>query len=89
MSSLSVFFDAISSNIDEGLSINPSVNAFVFGDSNVHHKDWLTYSGRTDRSGELCYNLSISNDLTQMINFATRIPDCFPQSCSLGFICFF
>ena len=82
-------FDAISSNIDEGLSINPSVNVFVFGDSNVHHKDWLTYSGRTDRPGELCYNLSISNDLTQMINFPTPIPDCLPQSCSFGFICFF
>ena len=24
--------------------------------SNVHHKEWLTYSGGTVRSGELCYN---------------------------------
>ena len=23
---------------------------------NVHHKEWLTYSGGTVRSGELCYN---------------------------------
>ena len=69
-------FDSISSNIDEVLSINPSVNVFVFGDFNVHHKDWLTYSGGTDRPGELCYNFSISNDLTQMVNFPTRIPDC-------------
>ena len=23
-----------------------------------------------------CYNFSISNDFTQMVNFATRIPDC-------------
>ena len=38
--------------------------------------NWLTYSGGTDRSGELCYNFSISNDLTQMVNFPTRIPDC-------------
>ena len=68
-------FDSISSNIDEVLSINPSVNVFVFGDFNVHHKDWLTYSGGTDRPGELCYNFSISNDLTQMVNFPTRIPD--------------
>ena len=30
--------------------LNPS-NAFVFGDFNVHHEDWLTYSGRTDRPG--------------------------------------
>ena len=56
-------FDSISSNIDEVLSINPSANVFVFGDFKVHHKDWLTYSGGTDRPGELCCNFSISNDL--------------------------
>ena len=71
------------SNIDEVLSINPSFNMFVFGDFNVHHKDWLTYSGGTDRSGELCYNFSISNDLTQMVNFPTRIPDCDSHSPAL------
>ena len=49
---------------------------FVFGDFNVHHKDWLTYSGGTDRPGELCYNFSISNDLTQIVNFPPRFPDC-------------
>ena len=69
-------FDSISSNIGEILSINPSANAFVFGDLNVHHKDWLTYSGGTDRPHELCYNFPISNDLTQMVNFPTRIPEC-------------
>ena len=68
-------FDSISSNIDV-LLINPSANVFVFGDSNVHHKDWLTCSGGTDRSAELCYNFPISNDFTQMVNFPTRIPDC-------------
>ena len=53
-SSLHTVFDSISSNIDEVLSINPSANnVFIFGDFNVHHKDWLTYSGGTDRSGEL------------------------------------
>ena len=67
-------FYSISSNIDEVLSINPSANAFVFGDFNVHHKDWLPYSG-TGPPGELCYNFSISNDLTQMFNFPIRIPD--------------
>ena len=48
-SSLCRFFDSISSNTDEVLLINPSANVFVFGDFNVHHKDWLTYSGGTDR----------------------------------------
>ena len=75
-SALCSVFDSISSNIDEILSINPSANVFVFGDFNVHHKDWLTYSGGTDQPGELCHNFSISNDLTQMVNFHTRIPDC-------------
>ena len=75
-SSLCTVFGSISSNIDEVLSINPSANVFVFGDFNVHHKDWLTYSGGTDRPGELCYNFSISNDLTQMVDFPTQIPDC-------------
>ena len=79
-------FNVISSNIDEVLSINPSANVFVFGGFNVYHKDWLTYSGGTDRLGELYYNYSISNDLTQMVNFPTQIPS---QSCSFGFIHFF
>ena len=48
--------DSISSDIDEVLLINPSANVFVFGEFNVHHKDWLTYSGGTDRSGELYHN---------------------------------
>ena len=48
-SALCTVFDSISSNIDEVLSINPSANVFVFGDFNVHLKDWLTYSGGTDR----------------------------------------
>ena len=81
--SLCTVFDSISSNIDEVLSINPSANVFVFGDFNVHHKDWLTYSGGTDRPGELCYNFSISNDLTQIVNFPTRIPDCDSHSPAL------
>ena len=69
-------FYSTSSNIDNVLSINPPANLFVFGDFNVHHKDWLTYSGGTDKIGELNYNFSISNDLTQTVNFPTWILDC-------------
>ena len=76
-------FDSISSNIVEVLSINPSANVFIFGDFEAHHKDWLTYSCGTDRSGELCYNFSISNNLTQMVNFPTRIPGCNSHSPAL------
>ena len=75
--------DSISSNIDGVLSINPSANVFVFGDFNLHHKGWLTYSSGFGRSGELSYNFSISNDLTQMFNFPTRVPDCDSHSPAL------
>ena len=40
---------------------------------NVYHKDWLTFSGGTYRSGELCYSFSISNNLILMVNFLTQI----------------
>ena len=66
--------DSISSTKDVVLSINPSANVFVFGDFNIHHKDWLIYAGVIHRSGKLCYNFSISNDLTQMVNFPTQTP---------------
>ena len=49
-SSLCSIFDAISSNIDEVLSINSFYNMLVFRDFKVHHKDWLPYSGGTDRT---------------------------------------
>ena len=72
-------FDSFSSNIDEALLINPSANVFVFGGFNIHHKDWLTYSGGTHRPGELCYNFSISNELTETVNFHNPIPGCDSQ----------
>ena len=56
---------------------------FVFGDFNVHHQDWANYSGGTDKSGELCYNFSVSNDLTQVNNFPTQISDCDSHSPTL------
>ena len=68
-------FDSISSKVDEVLLINQSANVFVFGDFNIHHKDWLTHSGGTDQPGEPCFNFSISDDLTQMVHFPLRIPD--------------
>ena len=50
---LCTVFDTISSNTDEVFSsINPYANyanVFLFGDLNINHKDWLTYSAGTDR----------------------------------------
>ena len=86
-SSLWTVFDSISSNIDKVLSFNLSANVLVFGDFNVHHKDWLNYSGGTDRTGELCYNLKqpYSNNYLSYVN--PRL--WFSHSCSFGFIHFF
>ena len=53
-----------------------SANMFVFGDFNIRHKGWVTYSGGTDRPGEFCYNFSISNAPTQMVNCPDLFPDC-------------
>ena len=79
-------FDSVSSSIHEVFSINPSTNVFVFGDLNVHHKDWLTFSGGTDRPGELCYIFSISNNLSQIVNSPTRIPDYDSHSTALLYL---
>ena len=43
----------------------------------------VTYSDGTDRSGELCYNFSILNDLTQMVKFPARIRDFDSRSATL------
>ena len=63
------------------LLINPSANVFVFGDFKVHHKDWITYSGGTDKSDELLQ--FFLNDLTQMVTFPFWIPS---QSCSFDLL---
>ena len=82
-SALCTVFGSFSSNMDEVLSINPSADVFVFGDFYFHHGDWLICSGGTDQPGELCYNFSISNDLTWIVNFPTQIPGCDSHSPSL------
>lgn len=76
-------FDSISSSIDKALSKHPSSNIFVFGDFNVHHADWLIHSRGTDRPGEGCYNFAISQNLTQIVPFPTRLPDRVEQIPSL------
>ena len=63
--------------------VNWFANVSAFGNVNVHHKDWRTYSGGNDRPGELCYNFSNSDDLTEMVNAPTRIPDCDSRSPAL------
>ena len=69
--SLSTVFDAISSNMDKVLSVNPSANLFVFGDFNIHHNEWLIYSDRTTRLDELCYNCTSQ---TTLLRFSIVFP---------------
>ena len=84
---LCAIFDSVSSTIDEASLINPYTNVFVFGDFNVHHKDWLTYSGGTNRPGELCYiffsQMTLLRWLTSLLRSLTVIPTV------LLFCCFF
>ena len=65
------------------MKFSESANVLIFGEFDVHHKDWLTYSDGTVRPGELCYNFSVSNSLTQIVNFHTWIPDCDSHSPAL------
>ena len=59
--SISVFLcpvcDTILSNTGKAPSIDSSANVSVFGDFNYPHKDWLTYSRKTYRPGELVITL--------------------------------
>ena len=81
-SMLCMIFDSISSNIDEVLLINPSANLFVFGYFNIHHKDWLTYSGVTDSLVNSVI-IFLSQNLTQIVNFPTGIFQCDSHSPAL------
>ena len=55
--------------------MNLSANVFLFGELQPHHQGWSTYSGGSDRPG----SFSVSNGLTQMVNFPIRILDCDSQ----------
>ena len=52
-SSLCVVFDAVSSYIDEVLSMELSDNVLSLETFKVPHKDWLIYSGRIDITGQI------------------------------------
>ncbi|KAL7636546.1 UNVERIFIED_CONTAM: hypothetical protein RMT77_013321 [Armadillidium vulgare] len=68
------FFDYLNSKIEHILSSSPFSEIIVLGDFNVHHRQWLSYSSH-DPAGELAYNFSIQNNLEQLVQLPTRIPD--------------
>lgn len=49
----------------------------------IHLEIRLIYFGGAEKPGVLCYNISIVNDLTQMLNFHTQIPDCYSHKPAL------
>ena len=67
--------NSIAEQIDNILIHHPSANICVFGDFNVHHVQWLVHSNHTDNVGVECYNFSLAHELSQIVNFPTRIPD--------------
>ena len=82
-SSLCTVFVFVSSNIDDFLSIKPSA-VFLFGDFNAYHKDWLSYSGGTDRPGELCYKSQVT--LLKWLTFLLGSQTDSHRSALFGFI---
>ena len=75
--------DTVSSSIDNTLLLHPTANIFVFADFNIHHSDWLKYSNGTNSYGIDAYNFSLSQSLTQLVDFPTRFPDRDDQTPSL------
>ena len=66
--------DAISDSIDSAISQHPSAQVMVFGDFNVHHKEWLTVI-LTFLDGITTHNFLISQHLTQIVSSPTDILD--------------
>ena len=66
--------DCVSDSIDLALASYPSANIIVLGDFNAHHTEWLN-SVTTDTVGIHSLKFSISQNLTQVIDFLKRFPD--------------
>ena len=68
------FFDYLTSKVEHILSHSPFSEISILGDFNVHHHLWLS-SSFTDLPGEQAFNFSILNDLEQLVQHPTHIPD--------------
>ena len=47
----------------------------VCDDFNAHNTEWLCHSCTTDVKGPFCQEFDMAQDLTQIVDFPTRIPD--------------
>ena len=68
------FFDYLTLQFESIITHNPEAEVIFLGDFNVHHSDWL-HSLNTDPQGEVAYRFSVYNDLEQLIQHPTRVPD--------------
>ncbi|KAL7643214.1 UNVERIFIED_CONTAM: hypothetical protein RMT77_006505 [Armadillidium vulgare] len=68
------FFDYLNSKIEHILSSSPFSEIIILGDFNVHHRQWLSSSSH-DTAGERAFHFAIQNDLEQLVQLPTRIPD--------------
>ena len=66
--------DDISLQMDKILMSCPSAKFCIMGDFNAHHDTWLN-SAATDLAGIKTHNFAITESLTQVVDFMTRIPD--------------
>ncbi len=57
------------------LTHSPFAEISILGDFNVHHQLWLS-SSFTEKPGEHAYNFALLNDLEQLVQHPTYIPDC-------------
>ena len=74
-SSGSEIFEVISDKIDVLLKRYPAAEVAVFGDFNVHNKEWLVHSHATDSCGQAAHAFAVSHCLTQIVTSPTRVPD--------------
>lgn len=57
-------FDTIIETIDNIFYEYPSVNIRIRGDFNIHHKEGLAHSNKTDKEGRYSRDVSIVYELT-------------------------
>lgn len=68
-----VIFSDISEKIDNILTQFPSASFHNCGDFNIHHKEWIVHSNKTDFEGRYCRDYSIAYELTQIIGEPTCV----------------
>ena len=64
-----------SSSCSVALILQTFDNIVVCGDFNAHNTEWLCHFHTIDVAGLFCQESAMAQDLTQIVDFPTRIPD--------------